>query len=254
MTPADVILHWLSLGLLIAQMCGFTSSTSATHVVNSTTTTHVVADQFGLPFLLAAVRQEVQALASTRPCQLTFSVDELAEAFYDDLLRDPELLEQYRFHMDHRQYANELLLLEYFRSSPCRIRDGGGDGITHSSSSSSSSSKEKVINVLSSKQVPHYYIIFIPFKSLLSGLNSNSRPDHHQRNSRLSAILHRVFTSKTFLYDREHYLYVYTATFHFDHHFISHLHKDFHKLLDHRVVRLGEVMMIDRWMDGLMYR
>lgn len=241
MTPADVILHWLSLGLLIAQMCGFTSSTSTTststtHVVNST---HVVADQFGLPFLLAAVRQEVQALASTRPCQLTFSVDELAEAFYDDLLLDPELLEQYRFHMDHRQYANELLLLEYFRSSPCRIHDG--DGIIHSSSSS----KEKVINVLSSKQVPHYYIIFIPFKSLL-GLNSNSRPDHHQRNSRLSAILHRVFTSKTFLYDREHYLYVYTATFHFDHHFISHLHKDFHKLLDHRVVRLGEVVAIDR--------
>ena len=226
MTLANVLLHWLSLGLLITQMCVFTSSTS-THVVNSTSTSHV-ADQFGLPFLLAAVRQEVQAFAST-PCQLTFSVDKLAEAFYDDLLRDPELLDQYRFHMDHRQYANELLLLEYFRSSPCRIRDGDNDAHP---------SKEKASNALSSKQAPHYRIIFIPFKSL-HGL---SRPVTPDQNSRLSAILHRVFSSKTFLYDREHYLYVYTATFHFENHFVAHLHKDFHKLLDHRVVRLGEII------------
>lgn len=252
--------HWLLLSLLVAQICGFTTSTPTSTSTSTSTSSHDVADQFGLPFLLASVRQEVQSSTAMRsPCQLTFSVDELAEAFYDDLLRDPELLDQYRFHVDHRQYANELLLLEYFRSSPCRIRDDASTtpSTTASStaaaddvhSSSSSKKKEKASNVLSSKQVPHYYIVFIPFKCLLLGLNSRHNPpmtSSPDQISRLSAILHRVFTSKSFLYDREHYLYVYTATFHFDHHFIAHLHKDFHKLLDHRVVRLGELM--DGWM------
>jgi len=172
----------------------------------------------------------------------------VAEAFFDDLLRVPELLDQYRFHMDHRQYANELLLLEYFRSSPCRIRGGGGKGggtamtmtmmmKAADDTKTKNSSKKKIMNELNSstKQAPHYYIIFIPFKNLL-GL---SRPVTPDQNSRLTSILDRVFSSKTFMFDREHYLYIYTATFHFENHFIAHLHKDFHKLLDHRVVRLG---------------
>jgi len=223
---------------------------SLMHSLHTNHSTHHVADQYGLPYLLAAVRQQivVDSKMQQQACPLTFSVDEVAEAFFDDLLRVPELLDQYRFHMDHRQYANELLLLEYFRSSPCRIRGGGGKGggtamtmtmmmKAADDTKTKNSSKKKIMNELNSstKQAPHYYIIFIPFKNLL-GL---SRPVTPDQNSRLTSILDRVFSSKTFMFDREHYLYIYTATFHFENHFIAHLHKDFHKLLDHRVVRLG---------------
>ena len=82
---------------------------------------------------------------------------------YIELIKDKNLHDKYDFKYDSRQFVNELLILEYFRLSKCRIINNQPSRIEHHVLSITKEETKRIM-----KMIPHYYIIFIPFKYLFS--------------------------------------------------------------------------------------
>ena len=141
-------------------------------------------NNYDLDYLLGQVKKELEFkqanLSQQSECKVTFSIDPIAEEFYLELIKDKKLHDKYNFQYDSRQFVNELLLLEYFRISKCRIINNHSSKIEHHILSITKDEHRNKITM-----IPHYYIIFIPFKYLFS-INKTVTDDQKKK---LKAIL-----------------------------------------------------------------
>lgn len=172
-------------------------------------------ERYNIYELLNTIKNELKY--QNYPCTITFSIDHLFLNFFNHILstHKSRLNLEFSFYKDHRQFMNEFLLLQYFQSSKCL---------------------NQIKNTIPSMR-PHYYIIYFPFKYIVSIQKYLT----YEEKENIRIMFSKLLNKDSFKYDKEHYILIHISTLDFRYLTNNNIlnRQQFLTLFDKRIVRIG---------------